>query len=242
MKTTTLVSEIALSVALVQITYAQESDIAQDLAVYAAKHEIASDEQIAIVAGGWLAHGWIEQDTTSTIEELRDGDPERFELAAGDFDAIKAIFAALAAVFEDQADQFSQACQDAAREAWETHYKGLHAAYDLGVEHGTEHAESWVTDWRREPTETNDPNGEPTEDELRADYDHAIKTLAKMSTTANDWSTSAAEGWALKGRRETGADDEPEHIQEEIRYWYVAGYEAGARQRSGELASELADE
>lgn len=240
-----LVSSIALSVALVKIA-SDSASYAADLADFAARHVLPSNEPLDLAAGAWLAHGWIEQDTTSSIEELCSGDPERFDLAGGDFEAIRAIFAAVSCSGEEEAEeeanQFQDAVEDAARAAWEAHYTAMHAAHRLGAEHGAEHAEAWVQEWRREPTNPNDPEREPTEDEVRADYDRAIKTLATMSTAANDWSNDAAEAWNLKGRQETGADDEPEHIREEIRYWYVAGYEAAARRRSGELADELADE
>lgn len=240
-----LVSSLALSSALVKIA-ASEASYAADLAEFAARHVLPSNEPLDLAVGVWLAHGWIEQDTTSAIEELSDGDPDRFELAGGDYEAIRAIFAAVSVSEEEEAEeeanQFQDAVEEAARGAWEAHYTAMHAAHKLGAEHGAEHAETWVTDWRREPTETSDPNGEPTDDEIRADYDRAIKVLLKMSTTANDWSTSAAESWSLTGRAETSADDEPAHIQEAIRYWYVAGYETGAMNRSEELASDLMSE
>lgn len=226
---------------------AKSSDHSKSLASFAARHERGCDEDAADVIGAWLAYGWIEQDTTSSIEELCDGDPERFDLASGDFQAIRSIFED--ASDEDDSDEddseeldnFESAVESAARDAWENHYKTMHAAHDLGAEHGAEHADSWVAEWRREPTNPNDPEREPTDEEIYADYNSAIKTLATMSTTANDWSNDAAEAWSLTGREET-TSGEPAHLQEEIRYWYVAGYEAGARQRSGELANELLGE
>lgn len=242
MTTKTLVSEIALSVALVKIA-SSESSYAADLAEFAARHVLPSSEPLDLAVGRWLAHGWIEQDTTSDIAELRRGD--RLELAGGDFEAIRAVFSAVYSEEEEEAEEkqnaFQDAVEDAARDFYRSHYEAMHAAHALGAEHGAEHADSWVSDWRREPTNPNDPEREPTDEEIRADYRSAIKTLERMSTTANDWSTSAAEAWSLTGREET-TSGEPEHIQEQIRYWYVAGYESGACKRSGELADELFSE
>lgn len=228
--------EIYLAHALVSLGKACDLD-ALALADHATRLHLPARMPIAQAVGSWFVDTWILFGGVRTEEAI----PGGFSLCPGDLAILDRFWAALGCNRGDEMKaRFIKACHAEADRIWWRTWDHFREALAWGKEAGEDHVETWLADWRQLPVL--EDGSKPTKEQIKKSFLKAIDQLHEMGIPDTFWGHQAEASWATSKNGRRLFSEEVPYLLEQIRFWFVLGFQKGAGVRSLKLAQELTNE